>query len=484
MKTTKWVGLIALFVCTSTFVGCHDGETGDNMPGSHDPYISPSVPKGSISVLASETQMRLVPGLGYDIMGDYLSNNSIREAVVDLDKVDKDRITYIQATASEGAGYEGHNMVELLQSIMKRDFAVPPENRNDLLFTGTFTDNKGLDSHYDYSSQYTFVLGHSGSTGYLYRLLALNMKWESCLSDEFKEALALYTPKEIIEKFGTHILKDIHLGSLIRTLYRTVVADSRQECLRTAITGQGARQSTIYKFPHITITYPEEVVKKNYDGTITVAFQGGNPKTLPTISLTPNEVIGNPINPGSWMLSSNETNVALTRLEGNDLIPLYDVVADPIKKQQLKEAITAHIKAHQLPMLQTAPIFQAGDGKNHRYFTSYDELTRQTQPPYTCHGVIGSVFVVQTAGTVPLYQFTDGKNDRLSLSPTLIDRQPMGSPYIMGYVYEKYQPDLDRIYEISDGTNFAYTLENKSTYGERGSWKQTGNFFYTKKISL
>ena len=44
-----------------------------------------------------------------------------------------------------------------------------------------------------------------------------------------------------------------------------------------------------------------------------------------------------------WIQSANEKNRALTTLTGEDLIPIYEVIADPIKKQQIKEAVIAHI---------------------------------------------------------------------------------------------------------------------------------------------
>ena len=108
------------------------------------------------------------------------------------------------------------------------------------------------------------------------------------------------------------------------------------------------------------------------------------------------------------------------------------------------------------------------------YYTSYKELTAKAD---ICQGVIGSVFVRHEPGTVPLYLSSDGKNHRLTLEPA-----PNGDGTIIGYVYEKKSDDLNCIYEISDGKNFAYTTEEKDTYGNKGTWKPTGLSFYTKKV--
>ena len=74
--------------------------------------------------------------------------------------------------------------------------------------------------------------------------------------------------------------------------------------------------------------------------------------------------------------------------------------------------------------------------------------------------MIGSVFVRHEPGTVPLYLSSDGKNHRLTLEPA-----PNGDGTIIGYVYEKESDDLNCIYEISDGKNFAYTTEEKEKNG-------------------
>lgn len=57
---------------------------------------------------------------------------------------------------------------------------------------------------------------------------------------------------------------------------------------------------------------------------------------------------------------------------------------------------------------------------------------------------------------------------------------------IIGYVYNNYQSGagLQTIYEISDGTHYAYTTEQKESYGAEGKWLPTGKEFYTKKIAL
>lgn len=477
MKTKNLLTLLLHSFCTFVLISCSDKEDlsgHPDTPSANDTYISPSIPHGRITIEASPSHTRPFLGAGYDIMGDYLGNSSLKEPVLDLSKIDSELITRMSGSSGEGDNFSGCNVEEFLQSFTKyKEFVVPAENKDDLLFTTTITDKERFTEPYDYSSQYTFVFKSSGAKMIIERLLTLNPKWASWLSDDFRQDLEEMLPESLINQYGTHVLVTTRLGYTVKTLYRSVVADDEKNLLRTAITGMGARENTIVKFPNVTITYPEETVKKNYGGAIVVSFQGGDCKSLPHIQLTPEGVVGDPVNIGPWMKTSNENTYALATLTGKDLIPIYDIITDPEKKQQIKQAVTAHIKAHQLSLQQMVPIFQATDGKSYRYYTSYKKLAEKTE---SCQGVIASVFVHSEPGTVPLYLSSAKESDRLSLDPQ------EGRATIIGYVYAEPAYGFTRIYEISNGKGFAYTTEAKEFYGEQGTWKQTGKFFYTKKV--
>lgn len=477
MSTKTLFKLLWVPFVTSVFASCSDKEELPYTPPeeTNDSYISPAVPQGDIWIESTASRTELFLGAGYDIMGSYIDNSSVKEPVFDLSKADIRSKLYTSGTMNT---FRGRDITEFLQSIkISKDFAVPTENKDDLLCTATITGLMRFKEPYDYSTQYTFMYNDLGASMSIMQLISpKNQDWTSLLTDDFREALELLSPEDIIDRYGTHILVKVQLGYTVRTLYCSIVAENESAILNTATTGMYARRSTVYKSSNIPDTYPEEEVKKNYGGTIAISFQGGDPKHLPSINFTNDkrEIIGGPMDISPWIQSANEGNCALTTLTGEDLIPIYEVIADPIKKQQIKEAVIAHIKGHQLSLQQTAPIFQASDGYYHRYYTSYKELTAKAD---ICQGVIGSVFIRHEPGTVPLYLSSNGKNHRLTLEPA-----PNGDGTIIGYVYEKESDDLNCIYEISDGKNFAYTTEEKDAYGDKGTWKPTGNSFYTKKV--
>lgn len=479
MKNINFCEALLLPFCVLALVSCSDNqEPSPDIPegesGTSEVYISPTVPQGQITVESLKSYTGHFLGAGYDIMGDYISNTSVKSPVLDLNKIEERYISIFGDATGEGDFFSGRDATEFLQSITKfKEFVVPTENKNDLLFTTTITGHDCFKTPYDYSSQYTFASENSGAKIAIQRLSTLNAKWSAWFSDDFRQALEEDSPEAIIEAYGTHVLVTANLGFTVKVIHRSVVADHETDLLRTAEIGMGARKETIFTRPNISIDYPEETVKKNYGGAIVVSFQGGDYKSLPPIQLTPNEVIGDPMSIESWIATSNEETYALTTLSGKDLVPIYDVIADPAKKQEIKAAVIAHIKSHQLTPLETAPIFQATVGKHHRYYTSYRQLSEEKA---TCQGVIGSVFLYKEPGTIPLYHAFDKDDDRLLLTPSETGTR------IIGYVYKDWSNGLDSIYEISDGKGFAYTREQKESYGEQGTWKPTGNSFYTPKI--
>lgn len=478
MNTTTLFKLLLMSFCTSALISCskeNDDLPGTTSEGSMDSYLSPTVPQGKICV--ESVGSRTIPflGAGYDIMGSYIDNYSVKEPVIDFSKAD---IRIRTRASGISNNFKGCNATEFLQFIKaSKNFIVPIENKDDLLCTETITELLYSKDPYDCSSQYTFIYNDWGESLLLGELITpKNNDWTSLYTDNFREELELLSPEDIMDTYGTHILVNVQLGRTIKTLYCSVVADNESNILNTATKAMYSRQKRIFKHIYSSDIYYEESVRKNYGGKVVVSLQGADYKLLPFINLTIDnrEVLGNPIDLTPWIQSGNDKNCALTTLTGNDLIPIYDVISDPVKKQQIKEAVISHIKAHQLPVLQTAPIFQASDGNHHRYYTSYNELTQKKD---ICGGVIGSVFLNQEPGTVPLYRYSNGDNHRLSLYAKL-----QGNGKIIGYVYEKKTDELNCIFEISDGENFAYTTEEKDVYGENGTWKPTGIVFYTKKV--
>lgn len=474
---------IVLTACDRIGDGPIDPDKPAQVP---DTYLSPAIPQGKIMIMGTSGTRTDYLGAGYDVMGSFLDNRSVKSQILDVDKIPEDEISSIRLLGNYGESYEGENAEEFLRSIMKKnDFTMPLENKDDLLFTGTFTGNElFFKNPYDYSTQYTFVAAHGKFEEMRSQLVPMKpahmMRY---LTGHFIEEIEHGTPRSLIELYGTHVLTQVYVGYGIRQLYCPIVATDKEQAILYADEGMTARANTIYKQENVQIGFDKEKADKNFGGAILVEFAGGDFSALPRLQLLPNEVIGDPMNITAWHKSKNPANWTLVTLKGDGLLPIYELIADPVKKQQVKDAVSAHIKENQLKVLQTAPIIQAWSGKHHRYFTSFEEFKEKAGKEYTCEGVIASVFLKPQDKTIPLYLFSDGKNDRLSTAENpKNDNKAMAYKGIFGYVYKEYSGnECNVLYEIWNGQDYAYTSEKKEAYGEKNRWKLTGKEFYTGK---
>lgn len=480
MKTRNLVGMLALFCAAASLAGCSQTEDSRLLPpppaDTPDTYLSPSVARGKTAVVKENLRQTYL-GAGYDITGEYASNSALRLQVIDLKKVGPDRITSLSGMTSEHASFVATGPLQLLDAIREEGkFVSPTGEKSHLLFTGTLTGSPIVLTPFDYSPHYTFVVDVSGNRLVRQTLQTLHLNWDSCLSEAFKEALAYSTPDEIVEMFGTHLLVEAHIGTAVRTLYRSIVAaeDDKAVCYAAA-RGMEACRSTLLK----SQASAAEEAKKNYEESIALAFQGGDYATLPDVVIVPGEgILGEPVDPVPWLYSLTATNGALASLQGDDLIPLYDVVSDLGKKQQLKEAVVRHILSRQLEVAATRPLFQATDGIRYRYASSYPQLVQTADKSFIHRGVLGSVYERKGEGMTPLYRFSDGSTDRLATSLRLEDTPSLERAETLGYVYADWEKGTETVYEVTNGRDFAYTPEQREAYGEEGKWKRTGKEIY------
>jgi len=481
----KLLGISILFLLgICCFTACNDDHNSiEKQKILNDSYICPSVPNGSIGIIAFENRKGQFVGAGYDVMGDYLSISSIKSMVLNIPD---DELDSVKGLSSFTTTYEGVDMTDFLQSIAKgNDIDIPSEYEDDLLFTGTISNSDHFSDKDDYSSQYSFVCEEPTWTQIRVRSKTLSAKYLiPYLTERFKNDLEDLSPQALIEGYGTHVLITAYLGSRVRSLYRAVIATDKSNYAQPAFYGLEARRKEIYKMPNITTEEPEKEVAKNNGPAIYIEFCGGDKKYIPYLQLTPNEVIGDPMDLTQWYKSLNSSNCALSELHGKDMIPLYELVADPTKKEQIKKAIQKYIHENQLQKVLTTPIYQGINGMHHRYFISYKDYSENAENTWTCEAALGGLYINRQPETEPLYQYTNGQNDRFSSEYYSDGIDGMHFLRIAGYTCKSYKSQSTTIlYEIWNGQDdYAYTTEDKQSYGKNGSWIKTGEEWNIKAI--
>ena len=121
MSTKTLFKLLWVPFVTSVFASCSDKEELPYTPPeeTNDSYISPAVPQGNSWPEAAMSLTQPFLGAGYDIMGSYIDNNSVKEPVLDLSKIDNERISNLVGSSGVGDSFIGRDMKEFLRSINK-----------------------------------------------------------------------------------------------------------------------------------------------------------------------------------------------------------------------------------------------------------------------------------------------------------------------------------------------------------------------------
>lgn len=269
-------GFISIFIIS--ILSCSKDNVDlpqPNNPEINDPLDSSSIPDGRIIIMGSSARKNFL-GAGYDITTDFLSNSSLRSRVIDLEKLPEDMVTTLAIRQSDIKSYEGKNAHEMLSSMMKKNAFEPIGSSSNKFFTETITGEFRFSNPYEYSSQFTFVCEETFYTDIKQRMpiTANNTSNHKFFSDRFIDDLENSSPKDIIELYGTHVIRTANLGYRIRSTYRSMVIDKNENVFVAAFAGLETKARSIYKLPYSTPLPDTKENDKNFGGAIITEFFG------------------------------------------------------------------------------------------------------------------------------------------------------------------------------------------------------------------
>lgn len=418
-----------------------------------------------------------VLGMSYDATTSYLSDVAVKLPVIDFTKIDKNRIIISTASGSNSGYYYGANSEDYVKDIVKKtniSLGVNSiaDSAKSSLFGGTLSGNKNLTSKYSYSSQYSFA---SHDEVFRIKFLRLNADialLKQCLTQTFLEDLENYQPDKFIEAYGTHILCDVSIGGRLNMIYRSLVYTETSTTTKTRIVKSGfnAMIPKILKFNASSdseVTVTEDDTKKNEDWSLFVQSFGG---MAINNTYTPSGGVS-AIDLGVWQNSISERNAALVDIAWDKTIPIYELVENPQKKEQIKKAMAEYINKKKIEMLPIATVFQSFDGDDHFYATEY-KPTYGDKGQWKYEYPAFAIYSKQILGTIPFYQYWNGKDHLYTF-----DYYPQGIgnwklEYILGYVYHNATEGAVPLYQAWNKTssNHFYTTTYNPTYGG-GLWK-------------
>lgn len=454
------------------FFSCNEEEYVEELLSTESSSVSPRTRAGGDGRYDAL-------GMSYDATVSNLSDLAVRLPVIDLNKIDTNRVVVSTASGSNGGFYYGANSEDYVKEIVEKTgvslsmsdtIKSGSEGNKKMLFSGTLSQNKNLTSKYSYSSQYSFA-----SHDQVFRIKYIRFNYaiaelKKLLIYTFLEDLDNYTPDQFVEAYGTHLLCDVSIGGRLNLTFRSLIYTESSTSVKQKIVKSGFNAV----FPKVLnfsvsgdkdVTVTETDTKKNEDWSLFVQSYGG--KAINSI-YTPNNGIP-AIDLGAWQNSISLKNAALVDIAWDKAIPLYELVSDPIKKEQIKQAIFRYIEKKRLEMLPVSPVYQSFNRVDHYYNTSYSP-TYGDKNNWKYESVAFAIFSQQITGTVPFYQYWNGKDHYYTTGFHPGGIQGYRLDGMLGYVYPTPVAGAVPLYQAWNGTDHYYTTSYSPTYGE-GNWK-------------
>lgn len=311
---------------------------------------SPSFPQ-SVNTRSAGDGVYDILGYGYDITGPYLDTKSSRAIVFDTNKLlEKGLITPYKLEESRFRYSSGKDVIDFTTNMSSSLQMSPP---GILKVIGGASLNIAFGGNSHYNSDYSFAYCTQQYIDSRYRISEADINvLKTCLTKQFIERLSTYTPEQIVEEYGTHVLKDIYLGAKFEVYYMAKsTSSSKKESINA---GLGASLFSLFKMDG-KFQYDESLAITNKEQSLYYFTIGGDPAVGVQGSLNPENSPS--IDIGKWMASVKSSTPKFIDVDNNSqsFIPIYELVTDPTKKQTLKAYIDNYIKSKEVCSISLYP---------------------------------------------------------------------------------------------------------------------------------
>lgn len=348
MKTIIFTALLLL--CYS----CTENEDVPTTP-STTPPATPSPGKVTISTDNSGTFDVL--GLGYDITEEYMGENSTRSKVIDVATFKQDnpgRFDNPFVGVFDQKVYTGKDYNSFLNDLLiNSKFAGSTASMGmgeEAVEAGFFSGNLGTgfnsEKEYSYSSKYSFARAEVFKKQRKYYLNTDVETLQNYLSSEFLEDLGRLPADEIVKMYGTHVLTNATVGGKYIAYYKSEVVNTNSESEKETIVKAGVN----YILSQIGvglygILNKDEITKLNTNNSnweCHIKSIGGSTSKELIVEM-PDQEPPFIVQYGEWTKSVDDELSRLVDVNWDATYPIYDLISNPAKKQEIKEAVLKYI---------------------------------------------------------------------------------------------------------------------------------------------
>ncbi|MCC2599737.1 hypothetical protein [Sphingobacterium sp. FBM7-1] len=280
-------------------------------------------------------------GYGYDIMGKYAHITSVKEPVINTANFVKDHAgrftairvlssTFVSIYAPDGEQFTRDLTSFFLSDHKTRDFAYFRGNISQPFPETQINSSKYLYGLYDLQVKYRKL-----------SLNAVSPLLEFYITDDFKSDCQSLTAEKLIEKYGTHTLLTLFTGAKLSLDYQAEYtgSDRRKAVENSFRLGLSDCFGLISGFvdPLDRSTF-EDIAQPR----ITFEAIGGDPSAISVDERSANNPV---INMTEWIESINEETARFVYLHDmNGLLPIYNLISDTQKKEEVKDYIDDYLK--------------------------------------------------------------------------------------------------------------------------------------------
>lgn len=384
------------------FYSCSEIEDLPNVESSVSNVTTRTAGDGKYDVL----------GYGYDVTEEYMGEHSVRLKVLDVNafiKENEGRFDNPFLGVIDQRVYAGEDVYSFMQDLITESnfdgsvASVGKEAKDSSYFSGSIKNGFKSSTLYSYSSKYSFAQAEVLKKQRQYYLNTDVETLSRYLSSVFLEDLNKYSADKIIEMYGTHVLTNITVGGKYTASYKSVILEetNRTEKKETVSAGAKYNLSVIGLDANGTWTSTEITNRnrKNSSWECHIKSIGGSTSGT-SMTVTSGQSVSYTVNLGAWTESVDDSHSKLVDVDWKATYPIYDLISNPIRKEELKRAVEKYIASKQIKMIALTPLYQFGKNRSFHYNTNLYSLGWER------HGIVCYVSYDKNEDYVsPLYQF-------------------------------------------------------------------------------
>lgn len=482
---------IACFVWASAtiFTGCKKNDIQKPASGN---------PAKTSAQAAADGKWDLL-GYGFNATGNLIDGSSSSDApIIDMSRFEADYLSRIDVN-NTGSGtqdyYAGANALDYLKDVNRRKSSAlaatvgDKANENKGFFSASVSLNRADQNTNTYSSKYSYAtfealrkIRRIRFTDDVSTSLLLNY-----LTPEFANNIATQSADYLVKRYGTHVLLDITLGGRLRSDFSASLVkkddySKKVRGVKAGLFGGVAKMIGIDLSGEISKEEIQQTTIESRSRQYTLTFYGGT-NSGRTISYDSNGNTTESFSISSWEQSITPTNCAMVDIGKS--IPLYDLIADPTKKQQVKAAVEQYILNSQhaeSEEVATYEFFSPSTG-GHVFTINVNDYP-YAQNGWQNYGAKFFVFATQKPGTLPVHMFVNARQNQhvITINRNDYAYEQNGFSYqgIKFYAYPRQVTGTIPVYSYYYPASYKHTYTaypNDYPYEQNG-WQNQGVAFY------